>query len=227
MTASISWGVMGLFRLFIWSLFNLGVWYLSRKLSILSRFSSFVEYSIFVVGSDDFLNFLSFCCYISVYISVFFLFLLGWFQFWVWLFPDIYYSWVYLLLFVLELSGVILSCYYCMLSPVSLWRHSDLSFPLSTAFIVSHKFGYVVPSFSLNYKKASISLFLSWPSYHWVSRHCSASLCMWDFCYFYCYWILTLVHDDLMRCMWSVEAYFMTDYMVNFGAGTMKYILLL
>jgi hypothetical protein len=25
-----------------------------------------------------------------------------------------------------------------------------MNFPLSTAFIVSHKFGYVVPSFSLN-----------------------------------------------------------------------------
>jgi hypothetical protein len=32
-----------------------------------------------------------------------------------------------------------------------------MSFPLSTAFIVSHKFGYVVPSFSLNSKKPLIS----------------------------------------------------------------------
>jgi len=41
-----------------------------------------------------------------------------------------------------------------------------MSFPLSLAFIVSHNFGYVVPSFSLNSKKSFISLFLSWPSYH-------------------------------------------------------------
>jgi len=36
-----------------------------------------------------------------------------------------------------------------------------MSFPLSTAFIVSHKFGYVVPSFSLNSKTSLISLFIS------------------------------------------------------------------
>jgi hypothetical protein len=35
-----------------------------------------------------------------------------------------------------------------------------MSFPLSTAFIVSHKFGCVVSSFSLNSKKSLISLFL-------------------------------------------------------------------
>jgi hypothetical protein len=39
-----------------------------------------------------------------------------------------------------------------------------LSFPLTTAFIVSHKFGYVVPSFSLNSTKSLISLFLPCPS---------------------------------------------------------------
>ena len=36
-----------------------------------------------------------------------------------------------------------------------------MSFPLSTAFIVSHKFGYVVPSFSLNSIKSLISFFIS------------------------------------------------------------------
>jgi len=36
-----------------------------------------------------------------------------------------------------------------------------LTFPLSTAFIVSHKFGYVVPSFSLCSKKSLISFFIS------------------------------------------------------------------
>jgi hypothetical protein len=32
-----------------------------------------------------------------------------------------------------------------------------MSFPLSTAFIESHKFGYVVASFSLNSKKSLIN----------------------------------------------------------------------
>ena len=36
---------MGLFRWFIWSCFNILTWYLSRKLSILSRFSNFVNVS--------------------------------------------------------------------------------------------------------------------------------------------------------------------------------------
>jgi hypothetical protein len=35
-----------------------------------------------------------------------------------------------------------------------------MSFPLRTAFIVSHKFGYVVASFSLNTTKSLISLFI-------------------------------------------------------------------
>lgn len=40
MTAFTSLGVMGLFKSFIWSWFNFGKWYLSRKLSISLRFSN-------------------------------------------------------------------------------------------------------------------------------------------------------------------------------------------
>ena len=36
-----------------------------------------------------------------------------------------------------------------------------MCFPLRTAFLVSHKFGYVVASFSLNSKKSLISFFIS------------------------------------------------------------------
>jgi hypothetical protein len=36
-----------------------------------------------------------------------------------------------------------------------------MSFPLRPAFFVSHKFGYVVASFSLNSKKSFLSFFLS------------------------------------------------------------------
>jgi hypothetical protein len=42
-----------------------------------------------------------------------------------------------------------------------------MSFPLRNAFIVSHKFGYVVASISLNSKKSLISFFIS--SLTWVS----------------------------------------------------------
>jgi hypothetical protein len=36
-----------------------------------------------------------------------------------------------------------------------------MSFPLTTAFIVSHKFGYVVLTFSLNFKNSLISFLIS------------------------------------------------------------------
>ena len=36
-----------------------------------------------------------------------------------------------------------------------------MSFPLRTVFIVSHKFGYVEASFSLNSKQSLISFFIS------------------------------------------------------------------
>jgi hypothetical protein len=39
---------------------------------------------------------------------------------------------------------------------------SAINFLLSTAFIVSHKFGYIMLLFSLNSRKSFISLFLSW-----------------------------------------------------------------
>jgi hypothetical protein len=76
-----------------------------------------------------------------------------------------------------------------------------MSFPLSTAFITSFKLGYLVLSFSLNLKKFKfLFLFLPWPSYHWVG-HCSASMCMWAFCCFCCYWRPALVCDGLIGCM--------------------------
>jgi hypothetical protein len=112
-----------------------------------------------------------------------------------------------------------------MLSSGSFWRHSELSFPHSTAFIMSHNFGYAVPSFSLNSKRYLISFFLPWPSYHWV-RHCLACSCMWAFCCF-SYWRLALVYGNLLWCMelfqyscicWGLFC----DYVVSFGEVTMR-----
>jgi hypothetical protein len=48
-----------------------------------------------------------------------------------------------------------------MLSSFFLEALRDMSFPLRNAFIVSHKFGYVVASFSLNSKKSFILFFIS------------------------------------------------------------------
>jgi len=72
-----------------------------------------------------------------------------------------------------------------------------LSFPLSTAFIVSHIYACVVSSFLFDSKKPLISLFLPC---HWV-EHCSTSRCMWAFCCHYCYSSPVLVHGDLIGCM--------------------------
>jgi len=49
----------------------------------------------------------------------------------------------------------------------ALWA---MSFPLRTTFIVSHKFGYVVASFSLKFKKSLISFFISFLSKVLLSR---------------------------------------------------------
>jgi hypothetical protein len=52
-----------------------------------------------------------------------------------------------------------------------------MNFPLSTAFSMSHEFGYVVFSFPLNSRKSLISLFIS------VLTHFSFSseLCLHEF----------------------------------------------
>ena len=55
----------------------------------------------------------------------------------------------------------------CVLSSFFLEALRAMSFPLRNAFIVSHRFGYDVPSFSLNSKKSLFFLFPPWPSY-WV-----------------------------------------------------------
>jgi hypothetical protein len=74
-----------------------------------------------------------------------------------------------------------------------------ICFPLKTAFIVSHKFGYVLASFSLNSKKSLRFLFLSRSKYYWVDCY-SASMWMLAFYYFCCYWSSALIHGDLIGC---------------------------
>jgi hypothetical protein len=71
-----------------------------------------------------------------------------------------------------------------------------MNFPFSTAFTVSHKFGYAVSTFSLNSRK---TLFCSWPWYHWV-KSCSVSTCIWAFCCFCCYWRPDLGHGMSTLC---------------------------
>ena len=49
----------------------------------------------------------------------------------------------------------------CAFSVFFNWALSAMNFPLSTAFIVSHRFEYVVSLFSLNSRKTLISFFIS------------------------------------------------------------------
>jgi len=72
-TASISLGVIELFRWYIWSWFNLATFYLSRKLSIYFIFPLLLN-----IGLCSriwwFLNFFIFYCYLSLFLSEFFSF---------------------------------------------------------------------------------------------------------------------------------------------------------
>ena len=71
MTLSISFGVIGLLKLFFWSLFNSGKWYLLRKLSISFRFFQFCGVQVFEVWPNNFLDFFSVCCYVPLSVSDF------------------------------------------------------------------------------------------------------------------------------------------------------------
>jgi hypothetical protein len=56
-----------------------------------------------------------------------------------------------------------------------------MSFPLTTAFIVPHKFGYDVPSFPLNFKNSLISFYTSSLTKLSLSRALFSFHVYWDF----------------------------------------------
>jgi hypothetical protein len=165
----------------------------------------------------NFINFLSFCCYIFLFISDF-IWILS-------LFPCVSLTKGWLFLLTFSKNWLLVLLVLCLVHFVPTWSISAqsliisycslllgvltsfcsrafiaMSFPLSTAFIASHKFGCIMPSFSLNSKKFLMTLFLPWPSYHWI-RHYLSSVCMWAFCSFCCYWRSGIVHEHLIGCM--------------------------
>jgi len=125
------------------------------------------------------------------------MFLLVWFQPWVWLFPAFYFSRVYLIFSrafrcAVKLLKYALSCFF-------LQALRAMIFPLSAAFIVSHKFQYVVSSFSFTSKKSLIFfLCLQWPTKLSLT---STSMYMWAFCPICCYWSVALVRGFLIGYM--------------------------
>jgi hypothetical protein len=70
---------------------------------------------------------------------------------------------------------------------------SVMNFPLSS-FIVSHKFEYVVPSLSLNFRKSLIYLFISSLSQWSLSRELFSFHKYVGFFFFFCF-----------CCCWSIS----------------------
>ena len=103
-----------------------------------------------------------------------------------------------------------------------------MCFLLRTAFIVRHECGYVVASFSLNSKKFLISFFISSLTKLSLSRVLFSFHVYVYFQLFLLVFKTSLVHGDLIGCMGlfhsfvSVEACFVTYYMVSFGEDTVK-----
>jgi hypothetical protein len=71
-----------------------------------------------------------------------------------------------------------------------------IKFSLRTAFAVSHRFWYVVFSFSLTSRTfLFLLLFLFWPTDYWAMCY-SASSYLRNFCCCLCCWVLVLLHCD-------------------------------
>ena len=104
----------------------------------------------------------------------------------------------------------------CVLSSFFLAELRTMSFPLRTAFIVYHNFGFVMALFSLNSKKSSIFFFISSLTKVSLSRVLLSFHINVGFLLFMLlkinlspWWIISI--------FLSVEAYSVTNYMVDFG----------
>ena len=75
---------------------------------------------------------------------------------------------------------------------------SAMNFPLSTTFIVSHKFGYVVHSFSLNSRKSLISFIISAMTQWSLSKELFSFHNFKDVCCFCCCWNPSLIPGGLI-----------------------------
>ena len=67
----------GLFRWALWSWFNFGILYLSRKLSISYRYFWGIEYRLLKYALMIFFNFFKIWCYISCFISILLIWILS------------------------------------------------------------------------------------------------------------------------------------------------------
>jgi hypothetical protein len=72
---------------------------------------------------------------------------------------------------------VLLNC-WCRISHFFMKVLGAMNLPFRTAFIVSHKFGYAMSSFTLNSRKSLISFFISSLTKFSLSKSCSVSMGM-------------------------------------------------
>lgn len=97
---------------------------------------------------------------------------------------------------------------------------SALNCPLSTAFIMSHRFRYVVPSFLLNSRKSLISLFLSWPSGYSIELF--SFLKSVGFVLFLLLLNPALIHGSLIKYMLYLLRLASWPSVANLGEGSVK-----
>ena len=114
-----------------------------------------------------------------------------------------------------------------MLTNFFMVAFSAMNFPLSTAFIVSHKFGYVVPSFSLTTTKSLMPFFIS----SMTQRSLSRELFNFYECIGFAVFLLSkssfnpggqIRYKMYLNFLVCVEAWFVTNCMVSFREGSMQ-----
>ena len=103
-----------------------------------------------------------------------------------------------------------------------------MCFPLRTAYIVSHTFGYVVASFSLNSKKSLMSFFISFLTTLSLSGVLFSFQMYVGFPLFlsllktsHSPWGSDRIHEITSIFLVTVQAFFVTNYMVSLGDSTM------
>jgi hypothetical protein len=97
-----------------------------------------------------------------------------------------------------------------------------INLPFRTAFIVSHNFGYSVPSFLLNFRKYFYFFFTSFLTQKSLSRKLFNFRKSVGFLLFLLFLTSSSSHNGLIRYSYfnilvSAEACFVTNYIANFA----------
>ena len=91
------------------------------------------------------------------------------------------------------------------------WVFSGMNLHLNTAFIVSYKFGYVVWSFSLNFRKSFISPFISSLTHFWFRW------ALFNFHVFVGFLKLVLLLTSSFMQRWSNKVHWVNPFFAFYG----------